>query len=994
MPALSLLHQAVAPPSFADEQKTRLAVLLHHTTLGLAVLAALYVILSIIFAYNLYSLIFGFAALGLCLLMNIAGRRGYVRAASIGLAASLWLTLSLAALLGGGAGVFDASFNGYIIPIILAAFFLGGRAGMTFAVLSIAAGGVILAVQVGAGAAVFSVERTVLQWIATSVLFVGAAYLLALTRSSLMDALRRAQTGERDLAERNAELRREVAQRQRVEDTLRGQYDRLRGAFSAAGLDTWIWDARQDEVTYPDTDPTLSKVYPKDLQSFLSRVHPDDRDAIESQIRAALAENGHYEAVYRFLNRKTGGLEWYFAQGDAYFDADGRPAGIMGASIDITRRKVAEEGLHASEAAARAFQEKLKTLHEVSVELAQTTTLDELYRQVIQLGRNKLGFSRLGLFLMSDEPNMVVGTYGVDTQGQVRSERDLRMPLGTNNMLVEALHNRSHVAVRHDTELWDYSTVTGRGWNALALLWNETNAIGWLASDNLLDRTPLRDDQLELLSLYGSFLGPLILKKQAEMQAQRHQERLRLALKAAQMRTWNWNLRTGEIISDELEKFNLRTVTRIDDFYRQVDPADHAAIKEALRRAFEENMSYSVEYRVANPNGGLRWVSSLGQVYRDEDGTPAGLVGVSQDINERKQAEERFFKAFHGNPSAIAITLVEDGRYIEVNRIWCELLGYSREETIGHTSIEVGFIDSLETRQQIITRFNERGYLHDMELLVGGKDGKKVLVLMQAEQIDLGGQTCFLTMLQDISGRKEVEKQALELALQKERVALLTEFIGNVSHDIKTPLTAINTSLYLLERIDDPDKQREKLDTIRTQARLLEKFIQDILTISRLDYAPSLDLKPVALGGLLADVVGRLRPSMEKHNLVLTLELDAPQTPVWGDESELDRVLVNLVENAVTYTPSGGSVRVRSFIQHEQAVIEVIDTGIGIAPADIPGIFTRFYRAEAARAAHDTGTGLGLAIVQKIVAMHNGSIEVDSVVGKGSTFRVRLPVAP
>jgi PAS domain S-box-containing protein len=992
MRAFSVLQQAIASPVFSDEQKTRLAILLHRITLGLAVIALGFIAISVILSSKRINLLFGFVVLSLCLLMNLATRKGYVHTASLGLVTSLWLIFSIATITGQGAGVFSASFTGYIIPIIVAGYLISGRAGMAFAFLSVAAGGIIIAVQMSSGTNDFPLPRLLLQWIGQSVIFISGAYLLALTRGSMIEALIRAQKDERDLSERNAELQQEMLKRQHVEDTLRGQYNRLRGAFSAAGLDTWIWDSTNDIITYPDTDAETVAPYPHSMQAFMKLVHPDDMETTQKLINEALAETGHYEAVYRYLN-PNGKLEWYFTQGDTYFDAEGHVAGLTGASLDITRRKVAEEDLHASESAARAFQEKLKALHEVSVDLARTDTLDELYRKAILLGRDKLGFSRLGLFLLGDNPSLVVGTYGIDPKGQIRDEHELNFALGNNQMVMEALQSRSHVSVRYDIELWDNTSVIGRGWNAMALLWNRTSAIGWLASDNLLDGEPLRDDQLELLSLYGSFLGPLILKKQAEMEVQGHQQRLRLALKAAQMRTWNWNLRTNEIIADEPERFDLRRATRVEDFYRQVHPADHAAIQSAVERAIQENVPYVVEYRITDLNNSIRWVSALGQVYHDESGTAVAIVGVSQDITERKQAEERFFKAFHANPSAIAITTVDEGRYIEVNRAWGELLGFSREESIGHTSVEVGFIDNLADRRAIVEKFNEQGYIRDLELLVGGKDGKKVLILMQAEQIELDGKTCFLTMLQDVSGRKESEKQALELALEKERVALLTEFMGNVSHDIKTPLTAINTSLYLLERTNDADKQREKLVAIRTQTRLLEKFIQDILTISRLDYSSNLELKPVRLNRLLDDIEMRMRPSTERKNITLKLELEAAATPVLGDDDELDRVLVNLVENAVNYTTAGGTVTVRTFVVANQLVIEVADTGIGIKPEEIPNIFNRFYRAESARSTHDAGTGLGLAIVQKIVSMHNGIVEVDSIVGQGSTFRVRLPLA-
>jgi two-component system phosphate regulon sensor histidine kinase PhoR len=261
------------------------------------------------------------------------------------------------------------------------------------------------------------------------------------------------------------------------------------------------------------------------------------------------------------------------------------------------------------------------------------------------------------------------------------------------------------------------------------------------------------------------------------------------------------------------------------------------------------------------------------------------------------------------------------------------------------------------------------------------------------EIIGLAGVT------QDITGRKSVEEslkradqQAMELILEKERVSALTEFINTISHDFKTPLAIINNSLYLLQRINDPVKQKDKLNLIKTLTLLLVKQIQDILTISRLDYAPSMTLHPVNINLLLGKIADLFHPSFENKNQTLKLDLE-PQLPnILADADELDRALVNLVENAINYTPLGGSIAITTrSIDHEIECV-VSDTGIGMAAKDTHQIFDNFYRAENARMINSKGTGLGLAIVKRIVTNHNGSISVESELGKGTTFRLRFPI--
>jgi PAS domain S-box-containing protein len=251
----------------------------------------------------------------------------------------------------------------------------------------------------------------------------------------------------------------------------------------------------------------------------------------------------------------------------------------------------------------------------------------------------------------------------------------------------------------------------------------------------------------------------------------------------------------------------------------------------------------------------------------------------------------------------------------------------------------------------------------------------------------------FSTVIRDLSEHKEAEKSRLELALQNERVELFKEFIGNISHDLRTPLTVINTSLYLLERAENPQQRREKMDNIREQTVRLDRLIQDLLTLSRLDQAPQFTLMPMGLNRVLTDVKNHITPTAENKQLTLRFDLDNAIPPILADEQELYRALANLVENAVNYTPEGGSVTIQTDMVQDKVVTRIKDTGIGIPAGELPHIFERFYRANGARKIRAHGTGLGLAIVKRIIEMHHGTIDVESHVGAGTTFSVALPMA-
>lgn len=246
---------------------------------------------------------------------------------------------------------------------------------------------------------------------------------------------------------------------------------------------------------------------------------------------------------------------------------------------------------------------------------------------------------------------------------------------------------------------------------------------------------------------------------------------------------------------------------------------------------------------------------------------------------------------------------------------------------------------------------------------------------------------------QDITERKEAEQRRFELALEKERLELMRIFISNITHDLKTPLTVINNSLYLMEKRPDPEYIQQKLAVIGEQTAWLGKLIQDMLTISRLDFTPELVLSAVNVNDFLRVAIAPALSMIEGKRLDIKLDLDAAEMTILADPDELGRAVMNLLENAVRYTPEGGAIWVQSRRLNGEVCVEVRDTGVGISEGDLPYIFDRFYRTASARSSSVEGTGLGLAIVKRIVEMHAGHVEVQSELGRGSAFRLILPLS-
>lgn len=240
---------------------------------------------------------------------------------------------------------------------------------------------------------------------------------------------------------------------------------------------------------------------------------------------------------------------------------------------------------------------------------------------------------------------------------------------------------------------------------------------------------------------------------------------------------------------------------------------------------------------------------------------------------------------------------------------------------------------------------------------------------------------------------QRAQAHRLELVVERERVDLLRLMIGNLSHDLKAPLSVIKANLYLAQKLPDPARRQAKLDAILEQTERIDTLILDLMTLARLESGvPELKLEPLNVGLLLKDIAAQLKPLSEEKRLHVTVHTPPDLPPVLADRSELSRVFVNLVQNAINYTPEDQSITIRVGQQDTQIVADIQDTGIGIPEKDLALIFDRFYRTDEARAMVVTGTGLGLPIVKRIVEIHEGEVGVQSVLGAGSTFSVRLPI--
>ncbi len=366
----------------------------------------------------------------------------------------------------------------------------------------------------------------------------------------------------------------------------------------------------------------------------------------------------------------------------------------------------------------------------------------------------------------------------------------------------------------------------------------------------------------------------------AEEQARRSEERLRFALDAASMGTWDWDLTNNTVRwSDNLAEIHGLPPGTFDgtfaSYEREIHPDDRARVFTSIQRALTEGVPHEVEYRIVAPDGTVRWCEGKGRVeYRD--GQPVAMSGVCMMVTRRKEAE------------------------------------------------------------------------------------------------------------------------LARLAAAEESSRLKDEFLATLSHELRTPLNAILGWVSMLQSGDlTPERTEQAVNVIGRNARLQGQLIEDILDVSRIISGKfEIERAPVAVSSLLDTVVAGVSLAAEAKRVTFESRVATDLPPIEGDPKRLHQVLNNVLENALKFTPEGGSIALDCRVAGQWLEIEVHDSGVGIASDFLPYVFDRFRQADSRPTRSHGGLGLGLAIARHLVEQHGGTITAHSDgLGAGTVVSVRLPVS-
>ncbi len=609
---------------------------------------------------------------------------------------------------------------------------------------------------------------------------------------------------------------------------------------------------------------------------------------------------------------------------------------FVAVSHDMSERRRVENQLRTKQDEQRDFQEQLKILHEVGNELSTTGSFDDLCQRAVEVGKVRLGFERISLwFLDKVDPDSLVGSFGIDENGTVRDERDQRARVSRDDTLKTFLERQERYIHFPKRPLYNHrQEKIGHGAAVLAGIWDAQNLIGLITTDNFLSRKETTPQDCEVLSLFASSVGHLCSLKRAEEERgalQRLSQRLMGPLSIREI---------ARILAGEC-----RQLFQYDAF--------------AFMLVNQKENRVLLAYNEDTPLG-----KSEPEEVPSQWSVEVKLAGQPRLLNRMKEPTKTEFKRF-GDTERLSRSLLFTPVY------W-----------------QTDLVGELSVQSYTPGRYNERH-----------------LQLLCAFAGQCGGALARL--------RAEKDKEKLEEQFrQSQKMEAIGQLAGGIAHDFNNLLTGIigNLSLAEVEELHAVKKYVREANIAATRA---EKLIHQLLAFSRKTHV---QLKPVNINDIINEVYPLARQTIDRRiDIELSLEDNLPW--VEADSTQINSVLMNLCVNArdaINEVMHGGDtdrapgellllqLRTESTEIDENycakftyakpgrfVVLSVSDNGIGMAEDVRRRIFEPFFTTKKA----GQGTGLGLAGAYGIVRQHNGWIQAQSEVGKGTTFRVFLPVA-
>ena len=478
-------------------------------------------------------------------------------------------------------------------------------------------------------------------------------------------------------------------------------------------------------------------------------------------------------------------------------------------------------------------------------------------------------------------------------------------------------------------------------------------------------------------------------RKNWEEALRRSEERYSLAQKAANIGSWDWDIKTGSLRwSERIEPiFGLKAGKfdgKFKTFLKFIHPKDRENIVEAIDSSLNGEKIYDIDHRVVWQDHSIHWVRETGDVIRDRDGKPIRMIGIVQDITEKKEMEnyikerDDWLQAIIDNSGSIIYAKDIKGRYILFNNRCEDMTGFRRKDVLGKTDREL-----FPKKYADLYVANDRRVIRTKETIQVEEEGlmrnKPIFSLAVKFPIfDLNGNVKAVCGINtDITEMKELEYRK-------------DNFISMASHELKTPITSIKVFTQILQKMPQYQIAGKYLSRMDEQINRLTVLVNDLLDVSKIQTGKLQLLRSTfSLSEIVNESVEISQATTRKHKFIIKKN---PEIKIYADKYRIGQVFSNLLSNAIKYSPKGGNVIVNVLPNGKNATISIQDFGVGVSKRYQDKIFNRFFRVYKEKDKTYPGLGMGLYISYDIVKRHEGDMWIKSEKGKGSTFYFTVPL--
>lgn len=759
---------------------------------------------------------------------------------------------------------------------------------------------------------------------------------------------------------------RDITSRKKIENELIESRNSLIEAQSIAKLGNWQWDVAENSVKWSEEMYNIYEINKEDFdhtyESFLLKIHPDDRNKIDKQISDAYKNKSTFEFNERIIT-PGGKIKVLLSSGGVRLDEKGNVIRLVGTCHDIT-------AIHEAEQKIRENEERLSLIMENIKDYAIILLDDEGHVR---------SWNPAAQFIKGYSRDEIIGKH----ISHFYTDEDIKNGLPQHNLMMAAKLGR------YENEGWRKRKDGTRFWADIIF-------------------SPLYDG--EKLKGFVKVTRDITERKKAEHDLVESEKRLKEAQEIAKLGSWEWDAAEDKVkwSAEMYNIFELPQDTEITlQVYLDLLDEDNRLIREQnINKAINGNGKFDYYLNIKNASGKIKIIHSQGEIEKNGAGEVTRMVGTFMDVTEMKKAEEKVKQSEKQLKEAQSIAKLGSWQVdIDTGLVqWSDEMFRIHEFEPGVESLEYENIRNfiyqkdLPAMDNLISRLEKDPQNAEIDYRIVTPSGRlKYLSLeLRVEYDNQKKPVRLYGSVQDITDLKLVEEElrktnaklieAQKELIHSEKLAALGRFSSGIAHEIRNPLANISALAQLLAKsgIED-EKMKKHLKYILVNSDIANKIIKDLLNFASPEDLVYDNFSSVEL---LENILNSIEARCTEKQITLTKQIPADLPVIHADKIKLENALLNFVSNAIDAIEGKGNISVKANEDkiNNRVIIDIIDSGKGIPPENLDKIFEPFFTTK------ETGTGLGLGLAYQYIKSHNGFLNITSHPGKGTHVEIKLPV--